>query len=243
MSDTIQDLGPALVDWMRQRRESTEWVYHPRKTDVSDFVRRKFLVDLLRSAPAFERAARNGEVACDLNVPLSRQGGRARKLDLIVGKPKQLVPIATNDDVLRKAKVQAPLLSLETKLCMTEHRKATSRLIDELLSSLEVVKSVAPRCLCVAIVVINVANRFTSPLNLPGPNVHDRPHEIRRLAAKIFERIPIAEERSYEALAVAVVDVDNETRFEVGTGIDVPTVRSYMEAVKWIAERWPIRLT
>jgi hypothetical protein len=235
LNQPIVDLAPALVEWMRTRRESTDWVYHPRKTDVSDFVRRKFLSDLLRASTWFSEAARAGALACDLNVRLARPGGRARKLDLIVGPPVHAVGAATESDVLRKAKVVLPALSLETKLCMTEHRKATSRMIDELLSSIEVVKSVRPTCISIGIVVINVAAKFTSPLNLPGPNLHDRPHEIRRLAARIFDRVPVGAGASYDALAMALIDADNETRFEVGGGIEVPAARGYVETVRQVA--------
>lgn len=234
MTEQIVELSSALAEWMRGRRESTDWVYHPRKTDVSDYVRRKFLFDLLHQSDAFAAAAKSGRSVCDLNVPLARPGGRARKLDLIVGPPAHAIGEASGTDVLRKAKVVHPVLSLETKLCMTEHRKATSRLIDELLSSLEVVKSVSPACVCVGIVVVNVAERFTSPLNLPGPNLHDRPHEIRRLVAKIFDRIPVGPARGYDALAMALLDLDNETRFEVGGGIEIPSGRSYVETVQQV---------
>ncbi len=237
MTEPIVELAPALIDWMRRRRDSAEWVYHPRRTDVSDFVRRKFLSDLLAASPAFAEASRRGRIACDLNVALARPGGRARKLDLIVGVPEQPLGDASGPDVLRKAKVGRRLLSLETKLCMTEHRKATSRMIDELLSSIEVVKSVSPSCICIGIVVVNVGERFTSPLNLPGPNLHDRPHEISRLAARIFNRIPIGTEGAYDALAMSLIDVDNETRFEVGGGIEIPEGRSYAETVQYIAAR------
>jgi hypothetical protein len=238
VTDAIVEFAPALIDWMRRRRESAEWVYHPRRTDVSDFIRRKFLSDLLASSRVFAEAASQGRIACDLNVPLARKGGRARKLDLIVGVPEHPLGDATGPDVLRKAKVGLPLISLETKLCMTEHRKATSRMIDELFSSIEVVKSVNPACICVGIVVVNVAERFTSPLNLPGPNLHDRPHEIRRLAARIFDRIPIGTEGAYDALALSIIDVDNETRFEVGGGIEIPEGRTYEAMIRQIAARW-----
>lgn len=235
---TVEDLAPALVLWMQQRRESVDWVYHPRKTDVSDFVRRKFLSDLLSSCSAFREQARNGEIACDLNVSLSKDGGRTRKLDLIVGEPANgHLETAKDADVLRKAKVNAPLLALETKLCMTEHRKATSRLIDELLSSLDVVRGVRTEALCVAVLVVNVADRFTSPLNLPGPNLHDRPIEIRRLVDKVLTRIKIGGD-GYDALAVALVDVDNEHRFKVGSGIDVPTRNLYANAVVHVGQSW-----
>lgn len=238
---TPEDLSHALVRWMRQRGAIREWPYHPRKTDVSDFIRRKFIADLLAASPRFGEHAREGRIACDLNVSLSTPGGRTRKLDLIVGRPLDgtHVPPTAAADPLRKAKVAAPLLTIEVKLCMTEHRKATSRLIDELHASLEVVKAVKPSAVCVAVVVVNVGERFTSPLNLPGPNRHDRPVEIQRLIAKVLARVPVGGAKAYDCLNVTVVDVDNETRFEVPPApYDVPPERSYASTVSRAVEAY-----
>ena len=237
MNQPIEDLAASLVTWMRNRRESVDWVYHPRKTDFSDFIRRKFLSDLLATCPAFHDEARRGAVVCDSNVSLSRKGGRTRKLDLVVGPPIAKVEVAKDSDVLRKSKLSMPRLALETKLCMTEHRKATSRLIDELLSSLDVVRAVSPNAICVSVVVVNVAKRFTSPLNLPGPNLHDRPQEIHRLIAKLFDRVPTGA-GGYDALTVALLDLDNETRFEIGTGIEIPNERQYRNTVNAVGRMW-----
>ncbi|MES1174035.1 MAG: hypothetical protein ABUL62_06875 [Myxococcales bacterium] len=238
MNEYVDDLAPALIEWMRRRRQVVDWVYHPRKTDVSDYVRRKVLGDLLSSCTMFHEQARRGEIACDLNVSLSKAQGRTRKLDLVVGAALNgALPEAIDEDVLRKAKVGTPRLALETKLCMTEHRKATSRLIDELLSSLDVVRGVSPDALCVAVVVVNVAARFTSPLNLPGPNLHERPVEIHRLVEKVLTRVGVGDS-GYDALAIALVDVDNEHRFEVGVGIEIPQQHLYPNAIQAVARRW-----
>lgn len=237
-NEHVDDLAPALIEWMQRRRQVVDWVYHPRKTDVSDYVRRKVSGDLLTSCAPFHEQARLGQIACDLNVSLSKARGRTRKLDLVVGSALHgALPEAVDGDVLRKARVGVPKLALETKLCMTEHRKATSRLIDELHSSLDVVRGVSPDALCVAIVVVNLATRFTSPLNLPGPNLHDRPIEIHRLVEKVLTRVGIGD-GSYDALAIALVDVDNEHRFEVGTGIEIPEQHLYPNAIQTIARRW-----
>jgi hypothetical protein len=238
VSEHVDDLAPTLIEWMQRRRQTVDWVYHPRKTDVSDYVRRKVLGDLLSSCTAFHEQARRGEIACDLNVSLSKAQGRTRKLDLVVGAPLNgELPEAVGGEVLRKAKVGTLRLALETKLCMTEHRKATSRLIDELLSSLDVVRGVSPNALCVAIVVVNVAIRFTSPLNLPGPNLHDRPVEIHRLVDKVLTRVGVGD-NGYDALAIALVDVDNERHFEVGAGIEIPHRHLYPNAIQSVARRW-----
>jgi hypothetical protein len=238
VNTTPPDLARALPEWMHRQRDSVQYVYHPRRTDVSDFVRRKFLSDLLAYSDSFTSDARGGTVVCDLNVKLAKPGGRARKLDLILGAPLANVGEASGQDVLRKAKVAEPLLSLEVKLCMTEHRKATSRLIDELLASLEVVKSVAPSCACFGIVVVNVAGKFTSPSNLPGPNVHDRPHEIERLVQRVLDRVPIRNEGAYHGLAVTLISSDNERHFAPGGGIVIPPERSYQETLVRAAQDW-----
>lgn len=242
-AEALPDLSVSLAAWMRKQREWNQYVYHPRKTDFSDFVRQKFLSDLLKASLAFAAAAQAGKVACDLNVRLEQTAGRARKLDLIVGTPVAEIGPSRPPDVLRKSKLARQLLSLEVKLCMTEHRKATSRLIDELLSSLDVVKAVAPRCFSTAVVIVNVSDQFLSPLKRSSPNKHEKPHEIRRLIEKIVERVPAEKSGGYDALAMVLVDTDNEGRFEVGSGYAIPAERTYTAALQKTAEFWSRRVT
>ncbi len=230
-------LGAALqAYWVDLRREFPhEWLYHPRKVDLSGFVSQKFISDLAATSAKFRALADNGKIACDLNVPLAA-AGRNKTMDFVIGLPQVALRKAENPgQPLRKAKLARPLLTIEIKACMTSHRQATTRLVDELTSSVDVVKGVNSEAIAVALVLVNVSSTFTNPLRLPGPNKHsDR--DIERLFRRLRERVPLdrgsGRERAYGAVGIDVVSIDNETRIEsAAPSRFVPESHSYANAV------------
>lgn len=230
-------LGAALRSyWMDfRKRFPHEWLYHPRKVDLSGFVRQKFISDLASTSERFRSLAHAGNVACDLNVPLAA-AGRNKTMDFVIGVPQVVLPPAQHAaQPLRKAKLARPLLTIEIKACMTSHRQATTRLVDELTSSVDVVKGVNPDAIAVALVLVNVSPTFTNPLRLPGPNKHsDR--DIERLFRRLRERVPLdrgsGRERAYGAVGIDVVSIDNEALIDTADAARfVPESHSYATAV------------
>lgn len=241
ITDTkIVDISVPLADWFRQRSKDPriEWPYHPRTSDLSDFVRRRVLSDLLSRSKHLAQSAQAGEIVCDINVKLTGANGRTKKLDLIVGPPeKVVVDQAKTDEPLRKARVARPAFSLEIKSCMTEHGKATPRLVDEMLSSLDVARSSSPDATIMGLLLVNTAAMFTSPLNLPGPNVHTQPSAADRVITEIRQRVPVGN-GGYDGLAIAVLDMDNERRIEAVDPAEwVPTSYQYAPVIAAMAER------
>lgn len=229
----VECLERALVSgWRRMRKQhSHEWLYHPRRTSLSDTIARKFLVDLMRVSPQLVEHARTGAVACDLNATVE-SGPRHKRLDLVIGEPIEPPGQAPDPaNPLRKAKLRTKLMTLEVKACMTSHRQATPRLLDELRSSLEVVKGADFRTIPIAIVVINVAPTYTNPLNPPGPNQH-RPVDIGRIFSRLTDRVRLARgtspELAYGGVAIVPVDTDNEHRIiEASRDGRVPPTHTY----------------
>jgi len=230
---TVDPLGERLCEWLGARAADpkVEWPYHPRSNDFSDFVRRTFLHDLLGRSTAAKAMATTGKLVCDLNVSLvSQTSGRKKKIDLVVGRP--LKTGVRSSDLIEKAKVASPLLTLEVKACMTEHGKAAPRLIDELLSSLEVVRGADDDAVPIAVLVVNAADRFTSPLNLPGPNVHQQPDATQKLLEHVRERVKVGPQ-GYSAFAITIVSFDNEKTAEPLNPLDwVPKDRTYDRALQ-----------
>jgi hypothetical protein len=225
-----------LEQWKRQRaKRPHDWLYHPRQTSLSKVTTKKFLSDLLGASASFREDARVGRIACCLNETMTA-GHRHKRLDLVIGEP--LDPIGATEDEehpLRKAKVGDAMMTLEVKACMTAHRQATPRLLDELRSSVEVVKACNVNTIPVALVIVNVSPTFTNPLNLPGPNQHI-PREIERLFRKLNERVHLdrgsGKEAAYGGVGIVVVDTDNEGRIlEVARGDRVPATHTYERAV------------
>lgn len=211
------DLAGAFVDFLRRTRAqaTTQWVYHPRDNQLGDFVRREFASDLLTVSKAFATDCRAGRIACDLGFTMAA-GGRSKKMDIIIGRPSSpTLPNVDDGGALRRVPIQMPpAMTVETKSCMTAHRQATPRLIDELLSSLDVVRAVDPATIALAVVVVNVSPQFTSPLKLPGPNKHKQPQAASRVIQSVISRVVEGPARPYDALCFIAVDFDNENRIE-----------------------------
>jgi hypothetical protein len=142
--------------------------------------------------------------------------GRPKRLDLVVGTPESGCLGSTNDDnPLRKSRIARPILVLETKVCMTAHQRAIPRLIDELTSSLDVIRAAEPNCIRAGVLLVNLATRFMSPLNRPGPNVHRQPQDAVAVITGVLERLPSGRANDgYDAFAIGLLDFDNERRIE-----------------------------
>jgi hypothetical protein len=137
------------------RDPNVAWPYHPRTGKIGGLLIDCLLHSLRVSSPDFDKAVRDGAWVVRRN---KQTGGNRRKkrLDLVISRR------GTN----------APLVAVEAKACMTAHAKAHSRLVAELTSSLDAVLDADANAKFFAIVAINCGDKFTSPLNLPGPNIH-----------------------------------------------------------------------
>jgi hypothetical protein len=210
------DISARITTYLQHRRNdpAVEWPYHPRGTDFRDAVRRMVAADLLQICTIFKDDARAGRIACDVEASLSANDLH-KEIDFVVGPPISPFDGGVATPGLRQAPLGLPMLTLETKACMTSHSQASSRLLAELSQSLRVVREVNNNAVVSAIVVVNVSDRFTSPLNLPGPNKHNQPGVTRRLVAKLMERIAQRPRsiHGYDALGFVILDFDNEKHF------------------------------
>lgn len=234
------DLGSALVKFLRHARSDPgrQWLYHPRDFELADMIRREVILDLIKVCPTFRKDVGAGKVVCDFGVAFQHRG-RSKTLDLVAGPPKE-PPLPARDGDLRRGEVVEPRLILEVKACMTAHRQATTRLVDELLSASDIVRGAAPVSVIVAVVVINVSPTFTSPLRLPGPNAN-RAGDIDRLISRLVERVGglSASAGGYDALGLVIVDFDNEKRIEaVAQSAHVPSDFAYARMLRRVCARW-----
>lgn len=228
----VTSLDRALLsEWTRLRKAHPhEWLYHPRKTKLSASVIGKFIDDMRVTSAGFDRGASSGTLVGDVNVEI-HGGDRRKALDLVIGRPTGEPVAPEARDRLRRRPVAHPCLTLEVKACMTAHRQSTPRLLDELMASLDVVKAQGAAIIPVAVVIVNISEIFTNPLNLPGPN-RSKGVEIRRLFDRIVERIPLdsgtGHDHAYGAIGIAVVDTDNEKHLRpVDASAYVPQSHSY----------------
>ncbi len=229
------DIAARLVEWLQSRIDGTAnaWPYHPRSNDLGKFVRKEVLADLVRVSAVIADLCKRGRLGCDVNVAITTPTGRRKKLDLILGEPVGEHRPPSDGGVL-KARIQRPLFSLEVKAAMTAHAKASPRLVAELQSSLEVIRTL-PECAAMGVLVVNIAERFTSPLNLPGPNRHDQPQATLNLISDVLERVPVGGS-GYDALAIVPIELDNEQLVALAPNRGwCPQTNTYSASLKAVA--------
>jgi hypothetical protein len=154
------------------------WPYHPRSGKIGALLVDCLLHSLYESSRSFAAATDSGKLVARRNITT---GGIRRKKRL--------------DLVFFRSGCNVPLAAVEAKACMTAHAKAHTRLVAELTSSLDAVLDANSDAKFFSIVAINFGDRFTSPLNLPGPNLHganDAPDLAKSLIRSLSNNLEIA---------------------------------------------------
>lgn len=154
---SLGSIGEDLCDILSARcaDPNIAWPYHPR-VGLGRLLMDCLVLALSNRSAAFASGLRDGSIVLKVS---QKVGGKRRqkKLDLVIVRNS---PAAT-------------LVAVEIKSCMTAHSKAHTRLVAELTSSLDALLDENPHAKFFCMVAINYGTKFTSPLNLPGPNVHD----------------------------------------------------------------------
>jgi hypothetical protein len=166
------------------------WPYHPR-VGLGRLLLDSLVEALASRSPQFASGVRDGSISLGLSRKI---GGKRRqkKIDLVITRDSSL----------------ATLVAVEIKACMTAHSKAHTRLVAELTSSLDALLDADPNAKFFAMVSINYGTKFTSPLNLPGPNLHDSgdaPALTTALRQSLTNNIEMA------GTLVIPIEFDNET--------------------------------
>jgi hypothetical protein len=204
---------------------SVKWAYHPQSNNVGQIVAQHALARLIGLGGGIASAIRAGRIAVAFNAKIVGKR-RSKKVDLAIGYPFDTTDSeALSSDEFLCGPLSSPLLLCEVKSCMTAHQKARPRLVSELLSTLEVADGLRPRPIVLAFIIMNYARRFTSPKNLPGPNLHDDGDASRALE-QLFSQVPTGEGDGYDALVVVPISFDNEAECSVA----VANAREYGKA-------------
>lgn len=167
------------------------WPYHPR-IGIGALLIDCLIQSLQHDNPPFKHALSSGQLSLKRN---HKAGGnkRSKRLDLVI----------SSNDAPNK------LVAIEAKACMTAHAKARTRVIAELTSSLDALLDENADAEMFAIVVVNCGERFTSPLNLPGPNTHDASDGQSFSDALIRS---ISNNSDLKSILIIPIDFDNERK-------------------------------
>jgi hypothetical protein len=201
--------------------------YHSRSDAHSVALCQYVMEDLIETCPMLGAEARAGEVAYGINLSFQFPSGKVKNLDLAVGVPVQPV-LPVGGAVARVAQLVDLRLAMEAKSVMTEHGKSQPRVFDELSSSHEIVHHGGQEILAAGITVVNIADRFVSPLRQNGPDLHWSLHKQPGVTASMVRHLrglPIRDregEVGFDAYATIVICCDNQTDASVWTAPPAP---------------------
>jgi len=177
-----------VVDWLNQERE---WAYprnvpyHPRSDTHGGAQCRYFVADLLWESEAIREAADAGELVYQEDYEVG-EGGLSWNTDLVIGPPAE--PVQTlfdGDPAMAQGDPAEIWLAADAKSIMTEHQKARRNRQRDINSFADIMHHHHERALTAGLLLINVSDRFDSPLR-DLDDITDHVH-IERIVEEIVE--------------------------------------------------------
>jgi hypothetical protein len=169
------------------------------------------VADLVEFCPAIAHKAGTGELVYDLNFTLFT-GTAEWNVDLVLGQPAMEAPRPPQKERIRRARPSTVQIAVEIKTVMTEHRKAIKNRKRDFEAHHDHVHRYNERAIAGALLVVNIAQTFRSPLRT-AITVHRDPE---RLVQHCIEQLRAVTVRGglgsagLEAKGVVVVDLNNE---------------------------------
>ena len=202
-----------------------EWLaendYHPRSPAHGSASCLYLIDDMLHESDVFREVAREGKIVYqeDHNVG---EGDSKWNVDLIIGPPREEVQTEIGGDVsLVEAEPKEVWLAIDAKSVMTEHGKARRNRQRDINSFADIMHSHYPGAVTGGILLINLADRFKSPLRDEDDiTEHDRIEDLVAETVDIFRDIDRAQGKvspNVDGVGCVVVehtnlDDDHETR-------------------------------
>jgi hypothetical protein len=185
--------------------------------------------DLLDACPVLAEHARRGVIAYGINLSFQFPSGKVKNLDLAIGTQTQ-IPMDSGQPIGRVAELSSLRLAMEAKSVMTEHKKSQPRVFDELSSSHEIVHQGGQDTIAAGIAVVNIADRFVSPLRQTGSDlvwtIHKQPG-VTDSMVRHLRGLPIRDhegEVGFDAYATVVISCDNQGPASVWSREPAPQV-------------------
>ncbi len=137
--------------------------YHPRSDRHSNELCLFVLGDLLERCPVLSQQAAAGEVVYSINHTI-HAGATQWNVDLVIGPPAQVQEPGLPASGILEGIPATVRLACEIKSIMTEHGKARKNRLRDFDSLHHYVHRSENRAIAAALLVLNVASRFKSPL-------------------------------------------------------------------------------
>lgn len=174
--------GRADIEIVRYLAENR---YHPRSSKHGDALCGFLLTDLLTNCSAFARAASRDAIVYRANFTIDPLSPDRWNADLVVGPPTQAPePGTPRVGAIAQGDPHEIWMAIDAKTIMTEHGKARRNRQRDLNSFQDILHRKNPRTIVGGLVLVNMAERFQTPLarQEAGVTVH---RNIVRLVTEI----------------------------------------------------------
>jgi len=238
-----------IVEWLEENG------YHPRSPAHGSAACQFFLADLIEHSEVFREAARSGKIVYQEDFTVG-EGQDRWNVDLVIGPSTKDTVETPVDDVIpiAESEPERVWLAVDAKSVMTEHGKARRNRQRDINSFADIMHSHHPGSVTGGIILLNMSDRFRSPLRDEGDiTKHDRIEELVRETVDIFRTINRAQGEvspNVDAVGCVVVEhtnIDDAHKTRLVTEPPAPQrddIVHYVDFVEIIAEtfenRWLI---
>ncbi len=185
--------------------------YHPRSNTHGKILCELVLTDLLAICPRIAADAAAGRLVYDIQRKIMVAGSEWN-IDLVLGPPPRDAVKEVSAEGIQKISPATIRIAIEAKAVMTEHGKARRNRQRDLDSFHQFVHRYDPDTVAAGLTVVNVAERFKSPLRSEVSihrNVRTLVQETMALLRSLPQRSARGESPGLEANGAIVVSHDN----------------------------------
>jgi len=177
-----------IVDYLRQEREWSypkDVPYHPRSDAHGGAQCRYFVDDLLYESELLREAAEAGDIVYQEDYEVG-EGGLSWNTDLVMGPPEGEVQTPLDGERgMAQADPEEIWLAVDAKSIMTEHQKARRNRVRDINSFADIMHLHHERAITAGILLINIAEKFDSPLRDPDDITEHR--NVERVVDEILD--------------------------------------------------------
>ena len=191
-----------FVEYLQERG------YHPRSSAHGNKLNELLLKDLFDSCESFRSAAKSGKIVYKANYSVGKGSPTSWNLDLVVGPPANSQKILIGE--LSEGEPSEIWIGIDQKTVMTEHGKARRNRQRDLDALHDTLHRKNPKTVVGALMVLNIADRFQSPLR-QSVTTHKNIERLVRETIELYKGLPRSSKGSagLDALGVMVVSHTN----------------------------------
>jgi hypothetical protein len=203
MESDYQYADVRIAYWLGQ------YEYHPRSDKHGKALCEYFLDDLLHESEKLREFASKGKVVYDENHVVGEKE-LIWNVDLVLGPPVNKSLFVPPNKIAR-GELKEIWMAIDAKSIMTEHGKARRNRQRDINSFADIVRHHYPKAVKGAIVIINIADRFKSPLR-ESITTHTNISKLVEESVQLFREIehaPVEGNRGIEGIGVIVISHTN----------------------------------